>query len=163
MHRRQLILGGAASLLAGQALAHSADIGPLHIGHPWTRPALAGQNAAGYFSVQNKGTVPDVLTSVTCAAAGRTTLHRSMMMGGVMQMHAVVRVDLPAGATVTFAPGGYHVMFEVLKRRFNLGDKIPATLVFAKAGRVNVEFLVQASAPAGTPAGGGSMPGMPGM
>ncbi len=162
MHRRQLILGAAASLIAGDALAHSVDLGPLHIGHPWARPALAGQNGAGYFSVKNNGQVADVLTSVTCAAARRVTLHHSMMMGGVMQMHAVVRVDIAPGATVAFAPGGYHVMFEGLKRPFNLGDKIPAALIFAKAGQANVEFLIQAAAPPGTPAGG-SMQGMPGM
>ena len=159
MNRRQIIIGAGATLLGAPAFAHDFTAGTLKIGHPWSRPALAGQNGVGYMTITSSGPA-DTLTGVVCAAAAKATLHHSMMMSGVMQMHAVPNVPIPAGKTVVFKPGGLHVMLEGLKRPLNLGDKVPATLVFAKAGRVAIEFSVQAAAPAGQPAGTSNMPGM---
>jgi copper(I)-binding protein len=42
------------------------------------------------------------------------------------------------------APGGYHLMMMGLKAPFKQGDKVPVTLVFEKAGRIEVELAVVA-------------------
>jgi copper(I)-binding protein len=52
--------------------------------------------------------------------------------------------DIPAGATVTLAPGGYHLMLVGLKAPFKAGTRVPVTLVFEKAGSIDVEMDVQA-------------------
>ena len=49
-----------------------------------------------------------------------------------------------AGATVMLQPGGYHVMFMQLKEPFKEGAKVPVTLVFEKAGTVEVVLSVNA-------------------
>jgi copper(I)-binding protein len=54
---------------------------------------------------------------------------------------------------VTLAPGGYDLMLMELKAQLKQGDKIPATLEFEKAGKVNVTFDVQ-SVGARAPASG---------
>ena len=159
MHRRTfLILAAALGAGPGLARGHSFDVGALHIDHPWTRPTARGQNAAGYLSIQNRGRVADSLVGAQCALASRTTLHVSSMAGGIMSMRPVASVAVPAGGTVTFAPGGLHIMFEGLRAPFADGATIPATLRFQRAGVVPVRFRVQASAPA---AGGHDMHGMP--
>lgn len=150
---KKLIL--AALLLAastGLALAHDYHAGALTLGHPWARPAPSGATTgAGYLTITNTGASADRLTGGSTPAAARLEIHEMSMAGGVMRMRPVSGgLDIPAGATVALKPGGYHVMLIGLKRPLNVGDRIPATLTFQRAGTVKVEFQVQ-----GAPAGGG--------
>src|SRR5580693_8003606 len=48
------------------------------------------------------------------------------------------------GATVELKPGGFHVMFMGLKAPFAKDAKVPLTLVFEKAGSIDVDLMVQA-------------------
>ncbi|MOA50683.1 hypothetical protein D3C78_1737360 [compost metagenome] len=65
-----------------------------------------------------------------------------------MKMQKVEGVDIPAGGTLTFAPGGYHLMLLGLKKPLAAEERFPVTLHFQKAGDVKVEILVQKEAPA---------------
>lgn len=120
------------------------------IEQPFSRPAAAGGNGAGFFAVTNRNTGPDRLVAVESPIAGRVEIHETSTEGGIMRMQQLKDgVRLKAGETVTFAPGGKHVMFIGLRQALKAGDRIPATLVFEKAGRAPVEFLVQGKAAAG--------------
>jgi copper(I)-binding protein len=69
---------------------------------------------------------------------GGSGMGSSTTMGGsgMMGMQEVAKVDLPAGGTVEFKPGGYHVMLNDLKKDLAAGDTIKVTLTFEKAGKV---------------------------
>lgn len=137
-----LILALAPS---GAALAHDIRAGDLVIDHPWAR-ASAGQaaNGAMYVSVTNHGTAVDRLVGVETGAAERAELHaHEIDAAGVMSMHAVEAVDVPAGATIVLAPGGLHVMLFGLAAPLALGTTFEATLTFERAGRVAVEVHVE--------------------
>ena len=54
-----------------------------------------------------------------------------------------VLVDVPAGGKTALEPGGLHVMLIGLKAPLKEGDKFPLTLTFAKAGKVDVEVIVE--------------------
>ena len=78
-----------------------------------------------------------------------------------MQMREVTGgVAIPAGGSVTLKPGSYHVMLMGLKKPLVVGQSIPLTLTFAKAGNISVTVPVQAM---GATAGNGGMSGMSGM
>ena len=156
MNRRDF-LTLAAALSARPALAgpHDFSAGLVQITHPWTRPTAAGQNAAGYFGLHNTGPGPETLLRVECLLAARVTLHESRMSRGVMGMRMLPVLAIPAGGMITLAPAGLHIMLEHIRRPFALGERIAATLVFQRAGRVAIAFAVQAATP-----GSGSMPGM---
>jgi hypothetical protein len=47
------------------------------------------------------------------------------------------------GKTVTFAPGGRHLMFLGLRAPLKQGEQVPVTLKFEHAGAVKVAFEVQ--------------------
>jgi copper(I)-binding protein len=82
-------------------------------------------------------------------------IHEMKMVDGVMKMRALgAGLALEPGQTVELRPGGYHVMFVDLKKPIVKEKPVKATLVFEKAGEVEVEFAV---APIGakSPAGGG--------
>ncbi|SKA28554.1 Protein of unknown function [Enhydrobacter aerosaccus] len=57
-------------------------------------------------------------------------------------------LDIPPGATVELKPGGFHITFIGLKAPFAKDAKIPVTLVFEKAGSIDVEIVVAAMAAA---------------
>ena len=63
---------------------------------------------------------------------------------GVTRMIPIDGIEIAPGETVTLAPGGMHVMFMGLDGDpFEEGERIPATLVFERAGEISVEFWVE--------------------
>ncbi|MFV0243453.1 MAG: copper chaperone PCu(A)C [Qingshengfaniella sp.] len=138
-------LAALCALLPSLALAHGFTIGTLEIHHPYafeTAPAV--QSGGGYMSITNTGDEADALIDVK-ADFPRVMLHLSEEKDGVATMRHADRIEIPAGATIDLAPGGYHVMFMGLDEDgLDAGEKIPATLVFEKAGAVEVTFNVEA-------------------
>mgnify|MGYP003342752079 FL=1 len=88
----------------------------------------------------------------TFASAGRFEIHEMKTENGVMTMRGIPGgLEIKPGQTVEFKPGGYHVMFMDLKTPLQQGRSVKGTLVFEKAGTVEVEYAVEAmggSAPA---------------
>ena len=156
----------AAATLALPAVAHEFTIGQLTVGHPYivATPKTA-TTAAGYFSVTNAGPEPDTLTGIDSTPMGM--LHETATdANGVAKMGEVEQVVIAPGQTVTLRPRATHVMFMGLEKPLLVGDKVPATLVFEKAGPVEVVFNVQSRADSSPEATGhetmdhGAMPGM---
>lgn len=58
-------------------------------------------------------------------------------------MHEVPAVDLPAGETVLFRPGGFHIMLMELKRQLTEGDSFPLMLRFERAGEIELTVPVK--------------------
>jgi len=124
--------------------AHEAHAGALTIIHPSIPAVMQGaQAAAGYFTIVNAGDSADRLTAVDVDFASMAMMHTSETDAtGVTRMIDVDSVEVPAGATVKFAPGGLHVMFMGLTAPIAEGVLLPGTLVFEHAGKVPVEFMV---------------------
>lgn len=143
---RSRFLVALLATLALPAFAHDYTLGALKIGHPWIRAtAAAGATGGGYLVVRNTGTEPDRLLRVESSAAGTIELHNMSMEGGVMRMRPLADgIPIPAGAEVMLQPSGLHVMFMQTRQRFEQGSRIPARLVFERAGAVDVEFAVEA-------------------
>jgi copper(I)-binding protein len=137
-----------ALVLAAPAFAHDFSKGSLHIEHPWSRATPKGASVgAGYLVVENRGSTADRFLSVKVSPeiAGRTEIHEMAVTDGVMRMRPLAKgVELAPGKTAKFEPGGLHVMFMNLKRPLEKGERIKATLVFEKAGEIEVEFAVEA-------------------
>lgn len=125
----------AAAPRAGHAI-HAIEVR-----QAWSRPS-AGGSGVGYMILVNRGTKADALVRVESPLAARVEAHRSDMAGGVMTMAPAARVEIPAGGEVTFAPGGYHLMFMGLKRPLKAGDRLPASLSFASGRRIAITFAV---------------------
>ncbi|HEY2481053.1 MAG TPA: copper chaperone PCu(A)C [Caulobacteraceae bacterium] len=134
--------------LAAVFLAAAAPTKPIVVTGGWTRPVAAGLNGAGYLSVVNRGPRPDRLMGASSPAAATVSIHRSLQVGGVMTMRAVPFLDIGGGAKVIFAPGGLHLMLEGLRRPLRVGQDVPVTLTFARAGQVRATLHVRAIAPA---------------
>jgi len=138
---KMLSLAAAFTLVAAPACA-----GPISVSKAWVRPTPKGlSTSAAYFTVTNSGPA-DVLQSAATPAA-RASMHMSMKHGDMMMMHPQGDTPVPANGTVTFAPGGLHVMLEGVKQPLAAGQHVPLTLSFAKAGKITVDAEVRATAP----------------
>jgi hypothetical protein len=55
-------------------------------------------------------------------------------------MQHVAQIEVPAGAALTFASGGYHLMLMQRQRELVLGDRVEASLLFADGQSLPVTF-----------------------
>lgn len=147
MRRRSLLLAA----LATPAVAMAQGTGPLRIEQPFARATAPTARAGGaYMTIVNSAATADRLLRAESSVAARVELHTVIKEGDVMRMREVPAIDVPANGKATLAPGGFHVMLMELKAPLRAGDTAAITLVFEKAGRIDVAvpILPLGSAPA---------------
>lgn len=134
------------SFIATAAYAHEYKLGALEIKHPWTRATPKGAAVAGgYLRVINTGTTPDRLIGGAAEVAKKFEVHEMSLDGGVMKMRELKDgLEIPPGATVELKPGSYHIMMMNLSQPLTKGERVKGSLTFEKAGKVDVEFVVEA-------------------
>jgi len=110
---------------------------------------MAGSgNGAAFFTVTNNGAEADRLVSASTTVAAVVEIHEIVDKDGLKEMRPLEHgLEIPAGATVTLAPGGYHIMMIGLTEDLNAGMTFELTLTFEKAGEVTVTVPVQRTAP----------------
>jgi len=147
-------------LTTAPARAEEIKAGDLVITQAWSRATPGGAKVGGgYLTIENKGTAPDRLIGGASDAAGKVEVHEMTMNNGVMTMRPVEKgLTIDPGKTVKLAPGGLHLMLMNLKGPLKQGEKLPMTLEFEKAGKVQVSFDVEAAGASG-PAGGAASGG----
>ncbi len=135
----------ASLLLISPALANDYKVAALEVAHPWARATPPSAPAGGGFlTITNTGSTPDRLVSARSPVANLVQVHEMKMDGSVMRMREVENgLEIPAGKSVTLAPGGYHLMMMGLKAPLKQGTQVPVTLVFEKAGPLDVELNVE--------------------
>ena len=110
---------------------------------PWVRGTVAGQSVTGAFMELTSST-DTTLVGVESPVAKSVELHTmEMSADGMMKMRPLERLLLPAGKTVTFAPGGYHIMLTDLHQPLKAGAKVPITLIFEDAQKKKQTLQVQ--------------------
>jgi hypothetical protein len=108
------------------------------------RSAAAGGVSAAYFTITAPSGSADTLVSATSPAAGMVMLHESATDdSGMTAMDEMTRVDVPAGGSVAFAPGGRHLMLTDLTGPLVPGTTIELDLVFEHAGMVVVQAEIR--------------------
>jgi len=152
------VFAAAFGLAVTAASAGDYKAGSLDISNPWSRATPKGSSvAAGYVKITNSGSAPDRLIGGSADVASKFEVHEMRMENGVAKMRPVTGgLEIKPGETVELKPGSFHIMFVGLKKPLSAGDQFKATLVFEKAGTVNVDYDVRAMGSEG----GGGMPGM---
>src|SRR6202453_3262388 len=133
----------AFALSAAPVLAQEFKAGDIVVEKPWARATPKGAEVgSGYLAIQNKGAAPDRLTGGTADFA-TVELHQMSSENGVSQMRELKDgLNIPANGSVSFSPGGYHLMFTHLTHPLTKGESLKATLNFEHAGPGEVEFSV---------------------
>lgn len=146
---RLLVAIGLSLALTAPGIGQESTASAIKISGGWSRVAPPGAPVlGGYVSITNGGDEPDRLVSVTSPISDDVQIHVSAVVDGVAKMRQVTEgVDIPAGETVSFEPGGLHLMLLKPKSRPKEGETIPLTLTFEKAGRIDIELAVARSPP----------------
>jgi len=157
MIRRLSAALAAVILFASPSFAEedATHIGNLAVSAPFTRATLPNAPVGGgYLTIENTGTEPDRLVSITSPVSNDVEVHTMTMDGDVMTMKALDgALEIPAGETVTLAPSGLHIMFMNITQPFVEGETVPVTLNFEKAGALDLELPVLGPAADGPMAG----------
>jgi len=121
------------------AWAADYKVGDITIHSPWARATFAmAKTGVAYVTIRNEGDQADRLVAASAEVAKKADLHESLMEDGVMKMRPAGAIEIPAGGMAMLEPGGYHIMFMGLVAPFKEGESFPLTLVFERAGRVDV-------------------------
>lgn len=145
----KLLLAVGLAFAALGASAHEFRAGDLVIGHPYAYASIgSAPNGAAFLTITNDGEA-DALIGVESGLAERNELHTHLHEEGRMMMRPVERIVIPAHGEARLQPGGDHIMLIGLKTPLAAGSQVPVTLVFEKAGRVDIEVAVEARRPGG--------------
>ena len=141
---------------AGATLKHPAPLLTLAAA-PAVTPALAVSDAwfralpgtlpaGGYFTLRNSGTKDAVLSGAESPACSTLMLHKSETKGGMAGMDMVGTLPVPAGGSVSFTPGSYHLMCMGAKPALKPGASVKVTLLFQDGGKLTADFAVRNAA-----------------
>ena len=116
----------SSALLLASACSPTPEIA---IDNPRVRALIPGQDkTVAYMDVHNRTTAAITRTGASAGSARAIEIHTTQMDDGVMRMRRLREVEIPAGATVRFEPGGRHLML------FGVNSLDPAL-------KVQLEFL----------------------
>jgi copper(I)-binding protein len=144
-HEVLLLAALSFCVLSCAAVAQTYTIGAIEIDNPWTRATPKGASTGGaYMTIVNKGTETDRLVAITTPAAEKSEVHQMVMDKGVMSMRPVQGgLEIKPGQTVVLSPGSFHLMLFGLKQPLTQGERLKATLDFAKAGKIDLEYPIE--------------------
>lgn len=101
-------------------------------------PLVSGRPGAAYFTVSQANGAPRKVVGVAVEMTGRAEMHETK--GGTMAQ--VNAVEIGAGKTIKFAPGGYHVMLFELDPKLRFASEVELTLTFDGGDKASVRAPV---------------------
>ena len=119
------------------AVSASFDITNAYVSPPTKRRDVA----TGFFTVTNNGD-DDRLILASSPIAQSVEIHTHFTSDGVMAMRQVDGVDLPAGETIEFKPGSYHLMMFGVDLAENATDAF-VTLTYASGYEMTLSVPIQ--------------------
>ncbi len=139
----------AIGLLCFPAIAFAQ---PLTIDKAWSTPAMKGMSiGVAYLTLTNHSNEARTLTTLTSPVSEQVEIHTHIHEDEVMKMRKLSSLAIAADTTVTFEPGGLHLMLIGLKQPLTLGDQFPLTLTFDDDSQVETSVTVEPRDKAQTP------------
>jgi copper(I)-binding protein len=103
--------------------------------------AVKGNPGAAYFTLANNSNKPVTLAAVHIDGAGRAEMHET----SGSSMGTLQRSELAPGASLSFAPGGKHVMVFELDPKLSSGATVEMTLTFADGDKLSAPLKVESA------------------
>lgn len=132
----------AVLLLAIAPFAARASDAPT-VSDAWARATPPGVDVGAAYLVITGGSRADRLVGASTSRAAMTHLHEVVESEGVAKMRAIEAVPIPAGAKVTLAPKGTHIMLMGLDAPLVAGQSFTLTLRFGESGEQTVTVAVR--------------------
>lgn len=117
----------------------------LELSGAYMQTTIPSRPAAGYFTLKNKGDIDRVLVGASSPGCGSLMLHKTESVNGMETMLHVDSVPVPSHQSVTFAPGGFHLMCMSPSAAMKPGGSVPVTLTFEGDASLTSDFPVRAA------------------
>lgn len=128
-----------APLAAGDTLAI--------VSNAWVRAAPPTVSMhAGYATLHNTGDKAITLIKVTSPQFGSVQMHKSFIENGMARMRHVNELTLKPGASLHFAPSGYHLMLMQAQEPIKMDSTITFVFYFSNGKQLQTTAPVLRSA-----------------
>ncbi len=135
-----LIMG----LLCGAPVMAGTAADDISVSDPYVRAMPPGQpTSLAFMGITNNSDKDHAVLDAEGTVAKMVELHTHSMKNGMMHMHMVEKVDLPAGKKVMLQTGGLHVMLMGLKQDLKPGDQVSISLVFEDGSKKQLDVPVR--------------------
>ena len=132
---------GAQDTDMASAIEPAEDV--VAVMNAWIREAMPDSTVnAGYMTLVNVGSEDVKLVGVESQTCAEVELHEMTMANGMMEMHELSELIVPAGGQAQFKPGGKHLMLKDPDSHLTSGQKVELTLVFDSGKRQTVTVAV---------------------
>lgn len=122
--------------------------GRLEASAAWIRTAPPGSMMlGGYLSLRNSGDAPLTVVGAESATFRSVSMHQSVEENGVERMRPLAKFAIAPGESVTFAPGGKHLMLMQPVRQLKFGDAVRIHIATDSGEGASADFAVRDSAP----------------
>jgi copper(I)-binding protein len=108
-------------------------------------PPVSGNPAAIYFDITNNAAQDVMIRSVSVPDSGIAMLHQTTSWNQRTAMEEVFQQPVPAGETVSFEPGGLHVMVSDLGDTMTAGSTAEVTLTFVGGDKISFPAEIRAA------------------
>lgn len=116
----------------------------IQITDAWVREAPpAARVLAGYMTLSNTSTTPVTLIGVASDISKTTEMHDTVINNGIARMIEQKKIPLLPGKTVSFTPGGQHLMLMNIYKAVKAGDIVTLTLSFEDGSSATVKAAVR--------------------
>lgn len=100
---------------------------------------------AGYLTLHNHSSKAATLIAASSSKFARVELHQHTHKDGMMRMEQVSEINIEAGGSIAFTPGGLHFMLFEPEDKLEIGQPIPLTLEFADGQQLALTVPVVAT------------------
>ena len=137
----------ALILSLSSAQMHAAE-SKINISHAWVQEAPpSAEVLAGYMDLQNQSPQAQVLLGAHGADFKSVMLHQTVTKRGMTHMNHSPQIEIKAGSSLQFSPGGYHLMLMNPKKPLHQGDQVQITLEFQSGLAFPVIFKISKDRP----------------
>ncbi|HKK02499.1 MAG TPA: copper chaperone PCu(A)C [Gammaproteobacteria bacterium] len=141
-----LCAGHGAQAETTQAEAKASDAERPAVTDAWVRRVPpAARMTAGYLRIHNPGPEPVAIIGAGSPFFGSVEMHGTITVDGMSRMREHERLEVPAGETLSFEPGGLHLMLMQAREAIPASGEIPFTLLL-EDGR-SIDFSASVGQP----------------
>lgn len=117
----------------------------IQIKEPWVRENLPGMTmTAGYFQLTNLSETEKAIISAGSDCAAKVEVHEHKFVDGLMKMQRVDSLVVKKQSSVTFSPGGYHLMLLDVSTEVKSGYSCRIRLSFSD--KTSIDFVAPVKA-----------------
>lgn len=146
MNRRGVVTFTCVFLL-GVCSARAASAQELELENAWIRAMPPTQRmTAGYLDIRNTGDVAVEITGARTEIAKQAEIHTSLEVDGYVSMQQLDQVTVKPGETLSFAPGGMHLMLMGMEKMPSPGTDADICLLLSSGAEVCATATVRKSA-----------------